>query len=47
MSQYGAYGLANAGKNYAEILSTYYSNIAFKDISYSYTPIDDYQEYFH
>ncbi len=34
MSQYGAYGLANAGKDYVEILKTYYSNIAFTDIGF-------------
>lgn len=46
MSQYGAYGLANAGKTYSEILRTYYSNIDFTDISFEYTPITNYEEYF-
>lgn len=46
MSQYGAYGLATQGKTYQEILLTYYSNINLSDITYSYTPILNYREYF-
>ncbi|MFA5543440.1 MAG: stage II sporulation protein SpoIID, partial [Bacilli bacterium] len=46
MSQYGAYGLATQGKNYEEILNTYYSNVDFTDITYLYTPIDNYRDYF-
>ncbi|MGD9605265.1 MAG: SpoIID/LytB domain-containing protein [Bacilli bacterium] len=47
MSQYGAYGLANDGKTHSEILQTYYSNIAFANITYNYIPINNYEDYFN
>lgn len=34
MCQYGANGMANAGKNYKQILGTYYKNISYYRINY-------------
>lgn len=42
MSQYGANGLATVGKNYQEILTTYYSNIDLTDITYTYIELNNY-----
>lgn len=42
MSQYGANGLASIGKQYDEILSTYYHNIDFTDITFQYQELNDY-----
>ena len=45
MSQNGANFLGKNGKNFQEILETYYSNVTIVDKSYNYEPIDNFQDY--
>jgi len=45
MSQNGANYLGKNGKNFQEILITYYSNVSIIDKSYNYIPIVDYKDY--
>lgn len=44
MSQYGANGLAGKGATYDYILSTYYQNIDFTDITYQPQDLENYQD---
>lgn len=46
MSQYGANGLAQSGYDYVYILNTYYSNLEFVDITNTYTPLKNFEQYF-
>ena len=46
MSQYGANSYASKGKNYREILNTYYTGVEFVDTSKEYKPLRNYKKYF-